>query len=62
MVNGTKALISTVPTFQATALLGESIKFAKKKKKAPINFAKAAAKIIVGTELIKITAKQASLV
>jgi len=62
MTNGTKALIGTVPTFQATALLGESMKFSKKKKKTPIDFGKAAAKIIVGTELIKLTAKQASLV
>ena len=34
MVNGTKALISTVPTFQATALVKGLVKFTKKKKKA----------------------------
>jgi len=62
MTNGTKALIGAVPTFQAVALVGESRKFAKKKKKNPLDFGKAALKIIVGTELIKLTAKQVSLV
>ncbi|GAH44057.1 unnamed protein product [marine sediment metagenome] len=62
MTNGTTALISTVPTFQAVALTKGLAKFAKKKKKAPGDFAKAAAKTIVGTELIKLTARQVSLV
>lgn len=62
MANGTSALIRTVPTFQAAGLVGEGAKFAKKKKKKPINFAKAAAKVIVGTEFVKVTAQQASLV
>ena len=62
MPTGTQAIIRTVPTFQAAALAGANIGFAKKKKKTTKGFAKLGLKNIVGIELTKLTAQQASLV
>ncbi len=62
MTNGASAIIRTVPTFQAAALVGANIGFAKKKKKTVKGFAKLGVKNIVGIELTKLTAQQASLI
>ena len=63
MTNGASAIIKTVPTFQAVALVGENIKVFKKKKKLKAkDFVKLGAKNIIGTEFIKLTAQRASLV
>ncbi|HEC40003.1 hypothetical protein LCGC14_0509380 [marine sediment metagenome] len=63
MTNGASAIIGTVPTFQALALVGENVKVFKKKKKLKSkDFIKLGAKNIIGVNLIKLTAQQASLV
>lgn len=48
-----KALLGIVPTLHSAALLGENIKFAKKKDKKATDFVGMGMKNIVGTKLIK---------
>lgn len=63
MTNGASAIIRTVPTLQALALVGENVKVFKKKKKLKTkDIIGLGAKNIIGVNLIKITAQQASLV
>ncbi len=63
MTNGASAIIKIVPTFLAAALVKENIKVFKKKKKLKSkDFISLAAKNIIGVNLIKATAQQASFV
>ena len=57
------AIIGTVPTFQAAALLGDNVGYATSKKKKTVKgMTNMAVKNIVGANLITLTAQQASLV
>lgn len=49
-------IISTIPTFQAAALAGDSYEFYKKKKKTAGDFMGQGVKTIVGVSIIGATA------
>ena len=53
MTNGTQTIAGLIPTFQAAALAGHNIGFAKKKDKTAKDFLEMGTTNIVGTSLIQ---------
>jgi len=59
-MTATKSIIDTGITLQATALVGENVRLAKKKKKTTKDFVGTATKNIVGIKLLQVQSQLAS--